>query len=251
MQKLRQRDISNTESLISYLKNPAGGLRSAYHYTTLESLYQIFSNKTLRFSRMSKMNDVFERELFCTNRDFFFCLSKSKENENENFGMWSMYGKLNENTSDKTDKIGIKIYFPKEVLKQIKEENESLLVHSVAYADLIDNYENLKNFKVYIGSSSATIQNFDKDECSGFIKDTAWHYENEMRLRIPATAERITDKTKDIKISEEILEKLKVYPSPIYELSEVEKIFKRRCNGNNIHVNFCENRYRNSLNLSK
>ena len=250
MNKIKQTDINNSETLIAYLKDPAGGLCSAYHYTSLESLYQIFYNKTLRFSRMSKMNDVFERELFCTNRDFFFCLSKSKEDENENFGMWSMYGKLNEKKSNDPEKIGVKIYFPKNVLNQIKTENERLIIHSVAYTNLVENYDNYENLKVQVGSSSIMIHDLNKDEISGFIKDTAWHYENEMRIRVPFTNENITDKTKDIEVSETILTQLKVYPSPIYELSEIEKIFKQRCNGNNIHVNFCENRYRNSLNLN-
>lgn len=250
-EKTRQIDIKDTETLLSYLKNPAGGLRSAYHYTNLESLYQIFSNKTLRFSRMSKMNDYFEREFFCNDHDFFFCLSKSKEDENENFGMWAMYGNLNSKKNKEAKNIGVKIYFPKGTLKQICNENKNLYIYSVAYTNLIDNYRNLNDFTIHVDSYDATIKDFNKEQCSGFLKDTAWRYENEMRLRIPATTENITDKTKDISISDKILQNLKVYPSPIYDVNEIEQIFNESCGNEKIKVNFCENKYRNSIDLQK
>lgn len=247
--KTNQKDIKDTESLLSYLQNPAEGFRSAYHYTSLEALYQICSNKTLRFSRMKKMNDEFEQVLFCTNRDFFFCLSKGVDEEKDNFGLWAMYGKLNVKKSNKAEDIGVKIYFPSSTIKQIRIENKSLIQHHIAYTDLIDNYDKPTNREIYVGSHSTEINDFDKDKCSGFIKDVAWRYENEMRLRIAGDSERITDKTKDIPISDEILSSLKVYPSPLYTLDEVEKAFKERCGGTEIHVNFCENKYRDSLRL--
>ena len=247
--KTKQEDIKDTDSLLSYLQNPAGGFRSAYHYTSLEALYQICSNKTLRLSRMSKMNDEFERELFCTNRDFFFCLSKGVDEEKDNFGLWAMYGNLGGEKSCEPKDIGVKIYFSSDALKQICKENEKLSIHRVAYTDLIDNYDKPTNRKIYVGSHSTEINDFDKDKCSGFIKDVAWRYENEMRLRIAGDSERITDKTKDIPISDEILSSLKVYPSPLYTLDEVEKAFKERCNGKDIHVNFRENKYMDSLKL--
>ena len=247
--KTKQEDIKDTDSLLSYLQNPAGGFRSAYHYTSLEALYQICSNKTLRFSRMKKMNDNFEQELFCTNRDFFFCLSIGGDDEKDNFGLWAMYGKLNVKKSNKAEDIGVKIYFSSDALKQICKENEKLSIHRVAYTDLIDNYDKPTNRKIYVGSHSTEINDFDKDKYSGFIKDVAWRYENEMRLRLPFSNERITDDMKDIKIPDKILSSLKVYPSPVYGLDEVKEIFRERCGGKDIHVNFRENIYRNSLSL--
>ena len=250
-QKIRKtlEDIKDTDSLIEYLKYPYYGFSSAYHYTSLEALYKIFKYKTLRFSRMSAMNDSFERELFCDNKDFFFCLSKGKEDIFENFGMWSMYGKLNNSKTNNPTKIGVKIYFSKENLLRLLAENKEIIPHSVAYANIIENYENPKNLKVRVGSHTANISDFDIKKHSGFLKDTAWKYENELRLRIPCTTERLTDKTKDIPISEGILGSLKIYPSPIYDCDTCKKIFLNLNKGEGLIPKFENNVYRQTLKM--
>lgn len=243
--------IKDSNSLVDYLKYPYYGFSSAYHYTSLQSLYEIFKNKTLRFSRMNKMNDIFEKELFCSNKDFFFCLSKGKEDNFENFGMWAMYGNINTPHCNDPTKIGVKIYFSKEVIYKILDENKIIIPHSVAYANIIENYTNLGDLKVHVGSHTTTIKDFDIDKHSGFLKDTAWQYENELRLRIPYTNERLTDQTKDIHISEDALKSFRVYPSPLYTCEECRSAFSALNKENCLVPTFEENAYRETVKVGK
>ncbi len=253
---MKQTEIKTTKNLIEYLQWPPRGLPSAYHYTNLTSLYQIYHNKTLRLSNMEKMNDKYEKKLFPCN-DFFFCLSKALDDEVENFGMWAMYGKLLANEI-KPENIGVKIYFPKEVLQSLCEHTENLSIHSIAYTNLVENFENSdkkdrpKNKTFIIDHSKGiTIADFERQRLCGFIKDTVWHYENEIRLRLKFTSQHAMKETEDIQISSDLLSKLKVYPSPLYEISYIKEIFKtlHQKEEDVIKVDFCENRYRNSLNM--
>ena len=204
---------------------------------------------------MDKMNDKFEKDLFRSCTDFFMCLSKGTEDEMENFGMWAMYGNLNtkvEHPSAKdASQIGVKICFPKETLNLMRSENKNLTLHSVAYAKIIENYENPANVKAYVGSSSGIpLEDFDKEKLSGFVKDTAGKYENEMRFRIKRTNERMTDERKSVEFSEEVFSQLKIYPSPIYSAEECERIFDELRAGKKVpKANFRENIYKGSVNL--
>lgn len=67
---------------------------SAYHYTSLESLYQIFKSKTLRLSNIKGMNDILESNFANDIDECFFCMSRGSGGKIENFGMWAMYGHI-------------------------------------------------------------------------------------------------------------------------------------------------------------
>lgn len=215
------KDIKTFEELMDKIKAPE--IKNAYHYTTLESLSKIVKNKSLKLSGLRTMNDGFEMRLYGNCHDLFFCLSKSSISK-ESFGMWAMYGKLRTKEKDEMNpnNIGVKICFPKNSIDEICRIN-SLVMHSVAYADLRTDYQGNPLKKVTIGSQTTSAEiKLDLDNLEGYIKDSAWAYENEIRLR-----KKNEDVLKDddiISLTDDIISQLIVYPSPRYEADTCKKI---------------------------
>lgn len=233
-------DISTLSELMEKIKKP--NISNAYHYTNLSSLFYILNSKSLKFSSMEVMNDVFEKKLFSGCKDLFFCLSKNTLVK-ENFGMWAMYGKLSSKVPavpDNAENIGVKIFFPKFVLDELCK-TKSLNLHSVAYTNLRENYKDGSLKKYIIGTQTVKKEiEFHIKDFSGYLKDSAWSYENELRLRI-----RNFDVMKEscsVELSDKLISKLIVYPSPYYSADECRDILiKKGYKGN---VNIQENIYR-------
>lgn len=212
-------EIRTSEELRIHLNAPyVNTIRNnIYHYTSLRSLYEIFKNKSIRFSKLAVMNDVIEMNFAENCSDYFFCLSKEPCGV-ECFGMWSMYGKLAEFCKEKApEKIGVKIQFSKEIIDNLRNENV-LAFHSVAYL-------NKENGQCFLGSQKNNNHiPIEQDVLAGYIKDGCWKYENEYRLR--KTAESRETKI-GVPISDTLLKDLIVYPSPVSTVEECEKRFRK------------------------
>ena len=65
-----------------------------YHYTSLESLALILQNKTIRFNRLDKVDDLEEGNVESLGIKFckYIFVSCWTEDENENIPLWKMYG---------------------------------------------------------------------------------------------------------------------------------------------------------------
>ena len=63
-------------------------------YTNIESLYKIISNKTIRFTRVDKVNDISEKDLLEIDnlylRTYISCFSYDSK---ESIPLWSIYTK--------------------------------------------------------------------------------------------------------------------------------------------------------------
>lgn len=71
-----------------------------YHYTSVNTLYYILKNKTIRFNRLDKVDDIDEGELLygeCNIKlgqyTFVSCWTKEKQ---ENICLWNMYNRMKE-----------------------------------------------------------------------------------------------------------------------------------------------------------
>ncbi len=214
-------EIGNFGELMKKIKKPI--FSYAYHYTSLGSLIKILESKTLQASRLNKMNDKFEERLYSNCKDYFFCLSKSSLAK-ENFGMWAMYGRLREiKCDDVNEKIGVKICFPKKEIDAICKLN-GLKLHSVAYVDLREGYKGSPKKKVTIGSTTTKSKiSLPIDKMAGYLKDSAWVYESEIRLRkkFSDDANELMDDYYYFTLSDEIISNLVVYPSPYYNISDL------------------------------
>lgn len=236
-------EIKNSEDLKNHLNSPLSNshIKYFYHYTTIGTLYAIFTNKTLRFSKMSEMNDLLEKDFANGCDDYFFCLSSGYEAEYENFGMWAMYGnlgKLNTNICEN----GVKIQFSKELIENIKNEsNYNLKFHNVAYKNL---KFNTQKTIISLGKGNNKEISFNPEILKGYVKDSAWQYEKEARFRIEQIE---NDKNYFyLPISENILKKLIIYPSPELSKQEAKEIFEILCKEKgfpSIFPNFEQNCY--------
>lgn len=245
-------DKATTSEELKYCLNSNFKFENAYHYTTLESLYKIYKNKTLRFSQLAIMNDKLECKFAKNCDEYFFCLTKADDSA-ENFGMWAMYGKITEYNSDNpsADKIGVKIQFPKAVIENLRNDY-SLHFHAVGYGN-IQKSLSLKNLNSKIISGSVKTKNdiaLNGKILAGYIKDIAWKYENEFRLGISKDNEKVelNGYRCDIKLSNEILKELVVYPSPLSSKNECEKIFRNIKESEKLDVSpsFEENNYKDT-----
>lgn len=172
--------------------------------------------------------------------DYFFCLTK-EQNTVENFGMWAMYGKITEYDSKNPtpDKIGVKIQFTEELIDNLRNDY-SLMFYAVGYANLLGN----SNSKTVVYAEEIPLLN---NILAGYIKDNAWKYENEFRLRSLKNNEKIRqvdENVCEITLSDEILKQLVVYPSPLSSVDECEKIFKDESEST-IVPKFIGNKYEN------
>ena len=242
---------ANNVETIKFCLNSNFKAKNAYHHTTLETLHKIFSFNTLRFSRLTIMNDIKELNFAEECRDYFFCLTEEKD-VTENFGMWAMYGKITEYSQENPtgNNIGVKIRFTKEVIENLRNEL-SLKFHSVGYANLMKN----DSSKISCGTiTTAKDIKLDSNILAGYIKDNAWKYESEFRFR--QTSSKVTEKDDFIylKISDEILSSLVVYPCPLSSKEECERIFKSLDKKDETAVvfpHFEENKYKDTYRLQK
>ncbi len=213
---------------------------SAYHYTSLESLYQIFKSKTLRLSNIKGMNDILESNFANDIDECFFCMSRGSGGKIENFGMWAMYGHIRDYDAKDPKKIGVKIEFTKEVLENLIKENSGSNLRLVAYTDLI--WEKNKTINFSSSTQNKNVKRFSS-ELHGYLKDNSWSYEKELRICVKTT-EQSAEHT-FINVPDYLLEKLIVFPSPLANISHCQDEYNKLVQGNAAIVpTFRENSYK-------
>lgn len=229
------KNLQTAQEMRHYLET-YNSYTTAFHYTSLDSLVKIFTNKTLRFSQISEKNDKIEADFASSCYDLFFCLMK---NSSENFGLWAMYGGL----ASKKNGMFVKVKFPKETVNEIISASATKVSRqAVAYTNI--NCKTEKSDKrVYICGTNKNDSaiSLDKKLLSGYVKDVAWSYENEIRLCIKNSDKN--KKIEDVPLSDKILKSLEVYPSPLYTLSELKSAFADKGKNCAITPHFCTSDY--------
>lgn len=218
---------------------------NAFHYTSLYNLYQIFEGHSIKFTQLSQANDVLEWEIARKTEQYFFCLSRGKKKNFDNFGMWAMYGHLKdkiqkESLENYVKQIGVKLSFPKKELINFVKENQ-LSMRIIGYTPFLDVEDN----KISIGSYK-TKERIPISQLAGFVKDRSWNYEKELRICIDnKKALESMDDGKVLIPLGDLLNHITVFPSPLYSVEECQKLFNALCKGNdNIpKPNFEENLY--------
>ena len=235
-------EIDNATDLVSYL-NASERLDNSdhiYHYTTLPTVISMFKSKTWHLGNAEKMNDHLEYENGDKQRWKNIFFSSFMAEDKESIGMWSMYSQPWEN--------GVKIAIPRAAarkwIRNIKEifeidlatkqltgntmfvEQEHLILSAVAYSDA-DSHTVTKNNKDVLRWSNVSNNNIVNavriPELTGFIKDMAWSYEKEMRIR--AEFKNIHDYRRiAISLPEEVMETMTITASPLFKGNLVDKL---------------------------
>lgn len=211
-------NLTTVKELQEYLDEPFHYInKTVAHYTSLDSLLYILSDRRLKFSCFEKTNDVIECDFVSeeTKKKRFFCMMGSAE---ENFGMWAMYGGLASKTSE-TDKLKstyVKIKIPVSAVKSFIKKND-LRANAVAYTRLLED-KDIKNPLYYFGNrTNRNSINLDKEALSGYVKDVAWKYEREIR---------IWSESEYVSIDDNFINNLEVFPSPIITYSDCKKLIQ-------------------------
>lgn len=254
---IRFDEITNPIEMVRYLtsKSKINDLSEEYisHYTSYDVAKKIIAGRKIQLGNPANMNDGLEfssPKMDCTK---IYFASFSIESS-ENIGMWSMYGQPWED--------GIKISIPKKLfmtwVEKIKlvyhvdsatndislsapltETEFKPSISRVAYVEwnssgkvtLIRCGENAKNDK---------LKDVDSPIFTGLIKDAAWSYEKEIRLRVDLNNVS-SDKKVAIAIPDEILKSIVITTGPRFNkaisktdlpgVSDIrESIFKGKLN---------------------
>lgn len=227
---IRFGDIKDPIELASYLtsKRKNSDLTEEYisHYTRFDVAKKIISSKKMQLRNPADMNDGLEFSSPKMDCSKMYFASFSIENS-ENIGMWSMYGQPWE--------AGIKISIPKKLFlswaDQIKQvyrvapnTNEvissSPLIESefkasisrVGYVEW-DTNGNVAQIRCGENSKNDKIKNVDTQILTGLIKDAAWSYEKEIRLRVDLNSNSDVKKVA-VEIPDEIMKGIIITTGP-------------------------------------
>lgn len=194
--------IEDLHELIDFAISNSSVHKVFSHYTTIDGLLGMIENKLLRLSNGRYMNDIQETTKGTAevwNRTF---ISSFSYGDNENIAMWGIYSIPWEN--------GIRISIPGNILgKWISEvekvyslnDNNEIIseidIKSIHLVDVLystydekDKTEKIKfdNYKIINTKEKYNISNPSKESyVTGYIKNKAWEYENETRIRIETT----------------------------------------------------------------
>ena len=256
------KDISNPTDLIRYLCDDTRRLSNSgyiYHYTTLSSAIKIIRNEKWHLANAKYMNDTLEYQNGDKARwpNIFF--SSFMTEEKESIGMWSMYAQPWEQ--------GVKISIPSNIarnwihgIKEVEEISISDYAPTGRKVQLDNGQINLASV-VYSNTDSLTKMDVPEKLCwsnvvntnlrnaahmkelTGYVKDMAWSYEKEIRIRVEFNNKDGFERV-SINLPDKVIESMTITASPLFEgdlLSELQKeterqlsiddsLFKRRLN---------------------
>lgn len=193
--------ITSVDDMIAYLDDDSSRLENReyfYHYTKIDNVVKTFISKKWHLGNAQSMNDKLEYSNGDKERWNNIFFASFMTDAKESIGMWSMYAQ--------PWKDGVSIAIPrKEVRKWIKSVTEieeiscsdfkptgkkviidnnsnRLLLSSVAYTNC-DNPETDEKI-TWSSATNTLIRNASHiPELTGYIKDSAWDYEREIRIK--------------------------------------------------------------------
>ncbi len=224
-------DINNTEGLIQFLKQKGKNHNNYYHYTTWGSLEKIMEYGTFLLTRGNSLtiNDQHEAIMKGSwlewNRTYIGSFSFG---ESENMAMWGLYGLPWEDA--------VRICIPKDAMNQwvasiddvgVWRNNRivgrihgaDISLNDVVYVSGQSESPDLRLTRA--GKHASTVNkpgllNVDRTpQMTGYIKNYAWSYENEVRLRIHVPHDLGSEKI-CIKIPPEVLDAISVTIGPSF-----------------------------------
>lgn len=192
-------EICAADDLIDYL-NDAARLNSVSYiskYTKLKSAIRIFTDKRLLLRNPADMNDRYEYGKFSGENWKHICYSCFSASSVESIAMWSMYAQP---WSD-----GIMLSIPPKALRTlISDTRELTLAKQIGKEYVADGKISIEEAKTslyrvaYTNKHNLTVTgrddrnrkfaepycNPEASKLTGYVKDIAWDYEKEVRLRV-------------------------------------------------------------------
>lgn len=192
----QMKDIANPEELREYLITKGKNHRQYMHYTNFAGLIGMIASGYFHLSKGDRMNDRQEVQKGCPEVWENTFIGSFAYGQNENMAMWGLYSLPWED--------GVCISIPRKQMLEwlqsmtqiyriendgtytaIDAQSEAVLT-DVAYVGepagmMVKRYNEI----VRVTEENHALKNINSSAIlTGFIKNDAWHYENEARLRI-------------------------------------------------------------------
>lgn len=248
------RDISSVNELIRYLSDSAERLKNSgyiYHYTTLPVLIKMMKSKTWHLASAKNMNDRLEYDNGDKERWMNIFFSSFMTEDKESIGMWSMYAQ----PWEKGIKIAIPSLIARKWIKSVANLFEVSMVNYEITGRIIElAKEQLKLSSVaYCNTDSLTKKDIEEKLCwsnvtntilrsvahdislTGYIKDMAWAYEKEIRIRAEINNSQGFERVA-IDLPDDVVDSMIITASPLFEgvlIHEIEKEIERQIKTDN------------------
>lgn len=234
--------ITDANQLKEYLdaNSRLSSSKYLYQYTNITALVRMIKSKTLHLSNPKYMNDQLEYQNGDENiwKDLFFSCFMAEDDES--IGMWGMYAQPWQD--------GVKIAIPKDVLRkwvsdtieimEVSQETKQLTGRKITGYDTFkiwisaiaySNYDgiNLKTDEELLrcgGQTNRILHNAPRNPAlTGYIKDMAWSYEKEIRVKVSFENWRGFERVA-ISMPDYVIDSLIITPSPLFEGDIVKRI---------------------------
>lgn len=230
------KELKTAQELVAYLDNPSRLDNSPflYQYTRISNLIHMFRERKWHLCNAKGMNDVLEYKSGDANhwKDLFFTCFMGEDSES--IGMWSMYAQPWEK--------GVKIGIPKTALRRwakeidmlyeidpisyqltgrklnVKEEGVNVKISAVSYSNIQSRVSSEEQKTVSWSNKRNTLLSdaIHDPILTGYIKDMAWSYEKEVRLK--ATFENsIGFQRTAVEIPDYVIDNMTITTSPLFE----------------------------------
>ena len=230
------KELKTAQELVAYLDSTSRLDNSPflYQYTRISNLVHMFRERKWHLCNAKGMNDVLEYKNGDADRWknlFFTCFMGE---ESESIGMWSMYAQPWEK--------GVKIGIPKAALRRwakeidvlyeidpisyqltgrkidVKEEGVDIKISAVSYSNIQSRISTEEPKVVSWSNQSNTLLSdaIHDPILTGYIKDMAWSYEKEIRLK--ATFDNsIGFQRTAVEIPDYVIDDMTITASPLFE----------------------------------
>lgn len=251
-------NITTSYELRTYLDDSEKRLKNSpfvHHYTTLDNVVKMIRGGSWHLGNAAGMNDKLEYEngdLKRWNNLFFSCFMCE---DKESIGMWSMYAQPWER--------GVKITLPSNAVRKWIRSTKELLeistddyqptgkiiplgdntarlrLSAVAYSNADSLQKNSEEKITWSNKSNKNIRNAAHiSELTGYIKDMAWSYEKEIRIKAEfqraGSIERVA-----IPLNDEIISQMIITASPLFDgnlQAELQKSIESQLKNNGARI---------------
>lgn len=223
-------EIESPLELVSYLQEPQrfNNVKNFCKYMSLSSVYWLFSEHKLLINNPTKMNDFFEIRAFGKGVNWNkICFASFITQSTENMAMWGMYAQ------PWTE--GVMISIPYNAIRELMQDTHMLItVDQDKSGRFIPTDKTLSSDGIlslsrvaYTDGTTITCtgrndrnRNFHNayknPALAGYIKDVAWEYEKEVRIRVDLP-ETYSQKAVYIYLPDDLLKQITITTGPRFE----------------------------------
>lgn len=240
------KEVENIPQLLDFQKDRGTRHRNYYHYTNIDSIIKIIKSGYwhLTSGYSDKLNDQQEMQKGSFERWQRTYLGCFAYGDNENMAMWGLYGLPWEEA--------VLVSIPqKQMLAWIQKD---MTIYSAAYngvgfeydiinhnslgVELVDivyisGYRGSENNKIHYQGNSIPIHNnyafseiSEDKRITGFLKNNAWSYEQEVRIRVELE-NKIKSEKIAIKMPDELINSITITAGPYFKGNIKKKIEDR------------------------